>query len=75
MRGKQVSPGPLPSKAVVKAQMQTGAGYISGTIYQHLLVEAGFRDPEIEITQEHEVEGVGVAIASATVRGRKPAGT
>jgi hypothetical protein len=55
--------------------MQTGAGYISGTIYQHLLVEAGFRDPEIEITQEHEVEGVGVAIASATVRGRKPAGT
>jgi ubiquinone/menaquinone biosynthesis C-methylase UbiE len=63
--------------AAVKAAVDAWAGCISGTIpvgsYQRLLVEAGFQEPEIEITQEHEVEGVGAAIASAAVRGRKPA--
>ena len=41
--------------------------------YQRMLVAAGFQDPDVEITQEHDVEGVSGAIASAAVRGRKPA--
>ncbi|MDP9246634.1 MAG: arsenite methyltransferase, partial [Candidatus Dormibacteraeota bacterium] len=61
----------------VKKAVDAWAGCISGTIrvasYQQLLVEAGFRDPAIEITQEQDVEGVTGAIASAAVRGRKPA--
>lgn len=60
----------------VKKAVDAWAGCISGTIpvasYQQLLAEAGFQDPEIEITQEHDVEGVAGAIASAAVRGRKP---
>jgi hypothetical protein len=36
------------------------------------LVSAGFQEPEIEIRQEHDVEGVSGGIASAAVRGRKP---
>jgi ubiquinone/menaquinone biosynthesis C-methylase UbiE len=65
--------------AAVKKGVDAWAGCISGTIpigsYRELLVDAGFQEPEIEITQEHDVEGVGAAIASAAVRGRKPAGT
>jgi arsenite methyltransferase len=60
----------------VKKAVDAWAGCISGTIpvasYHRLLVEAGFQNPEIEITQEHDVEGVTSAIASAAVRGRKP---
>src|SRR5207237_1250205 len=61
----------------VKKAVDAWAGCISGTIpvasYRRLLVEAGFEEPTIEITQEQDVEGVGGAIASAAVRGRKPA--
>ena len=61
----------------VKKAVDAWAGCISGTIpvasYQQLLVEAGFQEPAIEITQEQDVEGVAGAIASAAVRGRKPA--
>jgi arsenite methyltransferase len=64
--------------AGVKKAVDAWAGCISGTIpvgsYRQLLVEAGFQEPEIEITQEHDVEGIGAAIASAAIRGRKPAG-
>jgi arsenite methyltransferase len=60
----------------VKKAVDAWAGCISGTIpvatYEQLLAEAGFQDPEIEVTQEHDVEGVKGAIASAAVRGRKP---
>ena len=60
----------------VKKAVDAWAGCISGTIrvasYQQLLVEAGFQEPKIEITQEHDVQGVQGAIASAAVRGRKP---
>jgi hypothetical protein len=60
----------------VKKAVDAWAGCISGTIpvasYQQLLAEAGFHEPEIEITQKHDVEGVSGAIASAAVRGRKP---
>jgi arsenite methyltransferase len=60
----------------LKKAVDAWAGCISGTIpvasYQHLLAEAGFEEPEIEITQKHDVEGVSGAIASAAVRGRKP---
>jgi arsenite methyltransferase len=60
----------------VKKAVDAWAGCVSGTIpiadYRLLLVEAGFQAAEIEITQEHQVEGVGAAIASAAVRGRKP---
>jgi arsenite methyltransferase len=59
----------------VKAAADAWAGCISGTIplamYQELLVEAGFEDPAIEITEEREVQAVAGAVASATVRGRK----
>jgi SAM-dependent methyltransferase len=65
----------LPS--AIKKAVDAWAGCISGTIpvatYSRLLLEAGFQDAEIEVTQEHDVEGVGGAIASAAVRGRKPA--
>src|SRR2546421_12962860 len=61
----------------VKKAVDAWAGCISGTIpvasYRRLLVEAGFEEPTIEITQEQDVEGVAGAIASAAVRGRKPA--
>jgi hypothetical protein len=61
----------------VKTAVDAWAGCISGTIpvasYRQLLVEAGFQEPRIEITQEQDVEGVAGAIASAAVRGRKPA--
>ncbi|MDQ6899917.1 MAG: arsenite methyltransferase [Candidatus Dormibacteraeota bacterium] len=61
----------------VKKAIDAWAGCISGTIpvasYEQLLAEAGFQEPAIEITQEHDVEGVSGAIASAAVRGRKPA--
>ncbi|MBJ7597949.1 MAG: arsenite S-adenosylmethyltransferase [Candidatus Nephthysia bennettiae] len=60
----------------VKKAVDAWAGCISGTIpvatYRQLLVDAGFETAEVEITQEHEVEGVGAAVASAAVRGRKP---
>jgi arsenite methyltransferase len=60
----------------IKKAVDAWAGCISGTIpvaiYQQLLVEAGFQDSGIEITQEHDVEGVRGAVASAAVRGRKP---
>jgi arsenite methyltransferase len=60
----------------VKKSADAWAGCISGTIpvatYRQLLVDAGFETAEVEITQEHEVEGVGAAVASASVRGRKP---
>ena len=61
----------------VKKAVDAWAGCISGTIpvadYQQLLVVAGFQDSGIEITQEQDVEGIPGAIASAAVRGRKPA--
>jgi ubiquinone/menaquinone biosynthesis C-methylase UbiE len=61
----------------VKKAVDAWAGCISGTIplatYRQLLSEAGFQHPEIEITQEHDFEGISGAIASAAVRGRKPA--
>jgi arsenite methyltransferase len=61
----------------IKKAVDAWAGCISGTIpvgsYRQLLVEAGFEEPSIEITQEQDVEGVSGAIASAAVRGRKPA--
>ena len=60
----------------VKKAVDAWAGCISGTIpiasYQQLLAAAGFQHPEIEVIQEHDVEGVQGAIASAAVRGRKP---
>ena len=60
----------------VKKAVDAWAGCISGTIpvaaYQQLLAASGFQDPEIEIIQAHDVEGVSAAIASAAVRGRKP---
>jgi hypothetical protein len=50
----------LPPK--VKKAVNAWAGCISGTIpvasYQRLLAEAGFENPKIEITQEHDVGGV-----------------
>ncbi len=65
----------LPS--AIKKAVDAWAACISGTIpvatYSRLLLEAGFQDAEIEVTQEHDVEGVGGAIASAAVRGRKHA--
>jgi arsenite methyltransferase len=64
----------LPPK--VKKAVDAWAGCVSGSIpiadYRQLLLDAGFLGAEIEITQEHQVEGVGAAIASAAVRGRKP---
>jgi arsenite methyltransferase len=61
----------------VKKAVDAWAGCISGTIpvadYQQLLVEAGFHEAAIEITQAQDVEGIAGAIASAAVRGRKPA--
>ena len=64
----------LPSD--VKKTVDYWAGCISGTIpvsgYRRLLVEAGFQDTDIEITQEHDLEGMRGAIGSAAVRGRKP---
>nr|MDQ6900069.1 arsenite methyltransferase [Candidatus Dormibacteraeota bacterium] len=60
----------------VKTAVEAWAGCISGTIpvdiYRQLLVDAGFEGAEIEITQEHDVEGIAGAIASAAIRGRKP---
>src|ERR687886_256118 len=60
----------------VKKAVDAWAGCISGTIpvasYRKLLAEAGFQNPKIELTQEHDVEGVQGPIASAAVRGRKP---
>ncbi|MBJ7602041.1 MAG: arsenite methyltransferase [Candidatus Dormibacteraeota bacterium] len=66
---KQLPPG-------VKQTVDAWAGCVSGTIpvdtYSGLLVEAGFEGAEIEITQQHDVEGIAGAIASAAIRGRKP---
>ncbi len=61
----------------VKKAVDAWAGCISGTIpvaiYRQLLVEAGFQDPTVEITNEQDVEGITGAIASAAIRSRKPA--
>ncbi|MDQ6636937.1 MAG: arsenite methyltransferase [Candidatus Dormibacteraeota bacterium] len=66
---KELPPG-------VKQAVDAWAGCISGTIpveaYRGLLVDAGFDGAEIEITQQHDVEGTTGAIASAAIRGRKP---
>ena len=64
--------------ASVKNAVDAWAGCISGTIpvaaYRQALLEAGFADADIEVTQEHEAEGVAGAIGSAAIRARKPGG-
>jgi SAM-dependent methyltransferase len=64
----------LPPK--VKHALDAWAGCIAGTIpvdtYRRLLVEAGFEQPQIEVTQEQSVEGLPGAISSAAIHARKP---
>jgi arsenite methyltransferase len=66
---------PLPP--VVKQKLEAWAGCIAGTIpvedYRQILVMAGFEAPDIEITNEQGVSGLPGAIASASIRARKPA--
>ncbi len=71
---------PLP--AAVKQSLDAWAGCIAGTIpaddYQKALLEAGFVDPEIEITRMFAADDAGLAatggkIGSAYIRARKPA--
>jgi len=61
---------------VVKEKLDAWAGCIAGTIpvedYRQILVGAGFEAPDIEITNEHGVEGLPGAIGSASIRARKP---
>jgi ubiquinone/menaquinone biosynthesis C-methylase UbiE len=63
--------------ASVKRALDAWAGCIAGTIpvdaYRRHLVEAGFEDPEIEVTDEQSVEGLPGAVGSASIRARKPA--
>ena len=65
---------PLPE--AVKQDLDARAGCIAGTIpvdeYRHLLIEAGFESPEIEITGEQSVQGLDGAVGSASIRARKP---
>jgi SAM-dependent methyltransferase len=65
---------PLPE--AVKRDLELRAGCIAGTIpvedYRRLLVDAGFESPGIEITGEQDVQGLDGAIASASIRARKP---
>src|SRR5215470_7907078 len=65
---------PLPD--AVKQDLELRAGCIAGTIpvedYRRLLVDAGFEPPDIEITGEQGVQGLDGAIASASIRARKP---
>ena len=65
---------PLPE--AVKQDLELRAGCIAGTIpvedYRRLLVDAGFEPPDIEITGEQGVQGLDGAIASASIRARKP---
>jgi SAM-dependent methyltransferase len=60
----------------VKHALDAWAGCIAGTIpvdtYRRLLVEAGFEQPQIEVTQEQSVGGLPGAIGSAAIRARKP---
>ena len=62
----------------VKRDLDAVAGCIAGTIpvdrYRHLLLEAGFESPEVEVTGEQRVEGGRGAVGSASIRARKPAG-
>src|SRR5436190_12942850 len=64
---------PLPE--VVKRDLDARAGCIAGTIpvddYRRLLLEAGFEEPEIEITGEQGVDGLPGAVGSASIRARK----
>ena len=63
--------------AQVKRALDAWAGCIAGTIpvdaYRQHLVEAGFEEPEIEVTNERSVEGLPGAIGSASIRAHKPA--
>lgn len=65
---------PLPP--MVKQELDAWAGCIAGTIpierYRQILLEAGFEDPSIEITNEQGVAGLPGAIGSAAIRARRP---
>ena len=65
---------PLPP--VAKHALDSWAGCIAGTIpvesYRQLLLEAGFEEPDIEVTNEQGVAGLPGAISSAAIRARKP---
>src|SRR2546427_3575459 len=62
--------------AQVKRALDAWAGCIAGTIpvdaYRQHLVEAGFEEPQIEVTNEQSVEGLPGAVGSAAIRARKP---
>ena len=63
--------------AEVKRSLDQWAGCVAGTIsideYTTALLDAGFRDIDVEVTQETRLEGVDGAIASAYIRARKDA--
>jgi SAM-dependent methyltransferase len=65
---------PLP--AAVKRDLDARAGCIAGTIpvedYRRLLLDAGFESPDIEVTGEQPAGGTPGAVASASIRARKP---
>jgi arsenite methyltransferase len=60
-----------------KKRLDLWAGCIAGTIsideYTTALRDAGFRDVNIEITKQQQLDGVEGTIASAYIRARKPA--
>ncbi len=69
----EISPLPAP----VKAELDSWAGCIAGTIpvdeYRRLLMEVGFETVDIEVSREYAPEPFEGKIASAAVRATKPA--
>src|SRR3989475_6647570 len=65
-----------PLDEMVKKQLDSWAGCISGTIpieqYRTRLLEAGLRDPDFEVHATHTMPGVEGKVGSAYVRARKP---
>ena len=65
-----------PLDEMVKKQLDSWAGCISGTIpieqYRTRLLEAGFRDPDFEVHATQTMPGVEGKVGSAYVRARKP---
>jgi SAM-dependent methyltransferase len=62
---------------VIKKNLDSWAGCLSGTIptddYLAALVDAGFKDPEIQVHATESMRGVDGKIGSAYIRARKPA--
>ena len=69
----EISPLPAPAKA----QLDSWAGCIAGTIavdqYRALLTEVGFENVDIQVSREYAPEPFVGKIASAAIRANKPA--